>query len=131
MPRFFIHVPDGDALRDDAEGAEFPSLEVARAQALAAARDRVVDELLSAHRVPDGEVRSPGRSRTGTRYGCVSRCFEDLNSCHVRLGNFCGCSSFCALCGAAYRLRFGAALGAQATDNPGCRAVCLSWTFPP
>jgi hypothetical protein len=56
MPRFFIHVPDGDALRADVEGAEFPDLEAARAQALAAARDRVVDELLSAHRVPDGEV---------------------------------------------------------------------------
>jgi hypothetical protein len=56
MPRFFIHVPGGDALSEDAKGAEFPTLEAARAQALAAARDHVVDELLNTHKIPDGEV---------------------------------------------------------------------------
>jgi hypothetical protein len=54
MPRFFFHVRDGDVLTEDPDGSEFPDLAVALAEALAAARD-VLAEQLKAGANPDGQ----------------------------------------------------------------------------
>ena len=45
MPTFFLNVRDGDYLTRDVEGTEFADLEAARAEALAAARDVLGDEM--------------------------------------------------------------------------------------
>jgi hypothetical protein len=45
MPLFFLNVRDGASLIRDPEGSEFADLETARAEALAAARDVLGDEL--------------------------------------------------------------------------------------
>jgi len=45
MPQFFLNVRDGDHLTRDVEGIEAANLEAARAEALAAARDVLGDEL--------------------------------------------------------------------------------------
>jgi hypothetical protein len=45
MPQFFLNVRDGDYLTRDVEGIEVANLEVARAEALAAARDVLGDEV--------------------------------------------------------------------------------------
>ncbi|SDD94550.1 DUF6894 family protein [Belnapia rosea] len=45
MPRFFLNIRDGDFLARDDEGLEFPDLEAARAEALAAARDVLGDAI--------------------------------------------------------------------------------------
>ena len=45
MPRFFFHVREGDRLTDDPDGAEFPDLETARADALASARELLAGRL--------------------------------------------------------------------------------------
>ena len=39
MPMFYFHVRDGDQLTRDADGADLPSLDAARAKAAAAIRD--------------------------------------------------------------------------------------------
>jgi len=51
MPRFFLNVRDGDALTKDEEGTEFPNLEAARAEVIAAARQVLGDGL------KDGKVQ--------------------------------------------------------------------------
>jgi hypothetical protein len=45
MPKFFMNVRDGDYLARDVEGIEAANLDAARAEALAAARDLLGDEL--------------------------------------------------------------------------------------
>ena len=45
MPNFFLNVRDGDHLTRDVEGTEFADLAAARAEALAAARDVLGDEI--------------------------------------------------------------------------------------
>jgi hypothetical protein len=39
MPRFFLHIQDGDRRIEDPDGSELPDLEAARAEAVSAARD--------------------------------------------------------------------------------------------
>ena len=43
MPRFFLNIRDGNTLFADPEGTEFPDLEAAHHEALAAARSVVWD----------------------------------------------------------------------------------------
>jgi len=45
MPRFFFHARYGDALTEDPEGAEWPDLDRARIEAIAAARALAADDL--------------------------------------------------------------------------------------
>jgi hypothetical protein len=45
VPRFFFHVREGDRLIDDPEGAEFPDLETAEADALVSARELLAGRL--------------------------------------------------------------------------------------
>ncbi len=45
MPRFHFHVRDGDSLLEDLEGAEFPDLDAARADAVAASRDVLAERI--------------------------------------------------------------------------------------
>ena len=41
IPRFLLNVRDGNYLAKDVEGTDFPNLEAARAEALAAARQLI------------------------------------------------------------------------------------------
>ena len=45
MTRFYFHVRDGDALRKDTIGVDLPSVDAAREEALASARDILADEI--------------------------------------------------------------------------------------
>ena len=54
MPRFFLHVRDGDRLIEDPDGVDLPTLEAAREEALQAARDLVAARL-RAGEVVDGQ----------------------------------------------------------------------------
>ena len=47
MPRWYLHVHDGDKAILDPEGSELPSLAAAREEALIAARELLVDGLRS------------------------------------------------------------------------------------
>jgi hypothetical protein len=52
MPRFFLHVRDGEKLFKDGEGQEFPSLAEARTEAVLSARE-LMAALMVAGRQPD------------------------------------------------------------------------------
>jgi hypothetical protein len=45
MTRFYFHIREGDKLQKDTTGVELPSVEAAREEALASARDILVDEI--------------------------------------------------------------------------------------
>ena len=45
MTRFFFHIRDGDQLQKDTTGVELPSVDAAREEALASARDFLADEI--------------------------------------------------------------------------------------
>lgn len=45
MTRFYFHIRDGEELRKDTTGVELPSVEAAREEALASARDILADEI--------------------------------------------------------------------------------------
>ena len=45
MPRFHFHVRDGGSLLEDLEGAEYPDLEVARADTVAASREVLAERI--------------------------------------------------------------------------------------
>ncbi len=45
MPRFFLHLRDGDESVEDAAGTEFPSLLAARAEAIKSAREIMAENL--------------------------------------------------------------------------------------
>jgi len=47
MPRFFLHIADGDSVTRDIEGAEFLDIDAARDEANASAVDLVVEHLRS------------------------------------------------------------------------------------
>lgn len=47
MPRYYFHVRKPDALEEDPEGAEFPSLDAAHEEAVKAAREMVAEQVLS------------------------------------------------------------------------------------
>jgi hypothetical protein len=55
MPIFFIHVRSHDGLSEDLEGSELPNLDAAQSEALAAARDLVVDQIRT-DTVSDGQL---------------------------------------------------------------------------
>ncbi|RZI60874.1 MAG: hypothetical protein EOP94_01240 [Zymomonas sp.] len=52
MPRFFIDTTDDDLFVKDAEGAEYPDLDAAKAAAVAALPDMAREKL------PDGDARN-------------------------------------------------------------------------
>lgn len=54
MPRFFLHIRDGDSLIEDPDGSVFPDIEAARAEALASARDILAGHL-KAGRILNGQ----------------------------------------------------------------------------
>lgn len=54
MPRFFLHIRDGDDLIEDPDGSVLPDVEAARAEALASARD-ILAGLLKAGRILNGQ----------------------------------------------------------------------------
>ena len=45
VPRFFLHIRDGDELLEDPDGSDHPDLETARAEAIAGARDLLAAQL--------------------------------------------------------------------------------------
>jgi hypothetical protein len=45
MPLFFFHARHGETLTRDLEGTEWPDLDTARAEAIAAARELAADDL--------------------------------------------------------------------------------------
>lgn len=45
VPNFYFHVRDGDRLIEDLDGSDLPSLEAARAKAVAATRQAVAEQL--------------------------------------------------------------------------------------
>jgi hypothetical protein len=45
MPRFYLHIRKGDALAEDPEGDEFASMEAARDEAIAAAREIMSEQM--------------------------------------------------------------------------------------
>jgi hypothetical protein len=47
MPRFYLHIRDGEILIKDPEGSELPSVEAARAEAREAVREIVADRIRS------------------------------------------------------------------------------------
>ncbi len=56
MPRFYFHVRDGDRLTRDADGADLPSLDTARAKAAAAVREAA------------SRLLRPGQDLSGRRF---------------------------------------------------------------
>jgi hypothetical protein len=52
MPQFYLNVRKGDALLEDPEGVEFVSLEAARDEAIAAARE-IMSEQISRGELPE------------------------------------------------------------------------------
>ncbi|HEV7436201.1 MAG TPA: hypothetical protein VGO22_15195 [Pseudorhizobium sp.] len=46
MPRYYFHIREGDQFEEDPEGSEFSSVEVAREEAIAAAREMVSEAVL-------------------------------------------------------------------------------------
>ncbi|MBL6082649.1 hypothetical protein JMJ56_32305 [Belnapia sp. T18] len=57
MPRFFLHIRQGQDLILDQEGSELPGLAAAQDEALASMRLLVAERLLSSHssRIPDAQ----------------------------------------------------------------------------
>lgn len=55
MPRFYFHVRKGSDFEEDSDGAELPSAEAARGEALLAAREILAERLLRGE-VIDGDV---------------------------------------------------------------------------
>jgi len=45
MPRFFLHIRDGESLIPDEEGSDLPSLDAARQEALQGARDILAEKV--------------------------------------------------------------------------------------
>jgi hypothetical protein len=45
MPRLYLHLRMGDALVEDPDGAEFASVETARGEAIAAARELMSEQM--------------------------------------------------------------------------------------
>lgn len=45
MPRYFLHVQDGEKVAEDLEGAEFRNVEAAREEAASAAIELIIDSL--------------------------------------------------------------------------------------
>lgn len=45
MPRYFLHVQDGEQVAEDLEGAEFRNVEAAREEAANAAIELIIDSL--------------------------------------------------------------------------------------
>ena len=54
MPRFYFNIRDGDALIEDPDGSDLRDLDVARAEALAAAREILANRLRS-NQILDGQ----------------------------------------------------------------------------
>ena len=54
MPRFYFNIRDGDALIEDPDGSDLRDLDVARTEALAAARE-ILANRLRANRILDGQ----------------------------------------------------------------------------
>ncbi|HEV7416241.1 MAG TPA: hypothetical protein VGN98_08780 [Tianweitania sediminis] len=46
MPRYYFHIREGEQFEEDPEGSEFSSVEVAREEAIAAAREMVSEAVL-------------------------------------------------------------------------------------
>lgn len=53
MPRYYLHLHDGERLIEDLDGDMFPDLDSARLEALASARD-LLAELVKAGKAIDG-----------------------------------------------------------------------------
>ena len=45
MPRFYLHIRDGDRFLEDPDGSELPDLDAARAEAMASARELLADKI--------------------------------------------------------------------------------------
>ena len=45
MPSYYFHIRDGDRLIEDPDGSELPNLEAARAEAFAAAREAIAEQI--------------------------------------------------------------------------------------
>jgi hypothetical protein len=45
MPRFYLHVCNGNGFTEDSEGQDLPDVEAARALAITSARDIMADEM--------------------------------------------------------------------------------------
>ena len=54
MPIFYLHIRDGGELVEDPEGIDFPDLDAARREAVAAAREMLAEKILAGEEV-DGQ----------------------------------------------------------------------------
>ena len=63
MPRFHFHVRDSDSLLEDLEGADFPDLDAARADAAAASREVLAERIEAG--LPLGGLRFEIRDEAG------------------------------------------------------------------
>lgn len=45
MPRYFLHVQDGETVAEDLEGSEFRNVDAAREEAVSAAIELIIDSL--------------------------------------------------------------------------------------
>jgi hypothetical protein len=64
MPRFFLHVREGARVTEDIEGAEFPSLAEARAEAIKSARELMSDKVTLAANPVDSSIEIADESGT-------------------------------------------------------------------
>jgi len=64
MPRFFLHVREGDKVIEDVEGAEFLSLSKARAEAIKSARELMSDKVTLAANPVDSRFEIADESGT-------------------------------------------------------------------
>ena len=70
MAQFFFHARYGDTLFEDPEGAEWPDLDAARAEAIASARALAADDLRSNR--PARNIQIEITDTTGQRLATVS-----------------------------------------------------------
>ena len=63
MPHFHFHVRDGDSLLEDPEGADFPDLGAARADAVVASREVLAERIKAG--LPLGGLQFEIRDKAG------------------------------------------------------------------
>jgi hypothetical protein len=70
MQRYYFHIRTGAELEQDREGAEFPSVDAARREAIQAAREILAERLLAGEAI-DGEAIDGEAFEITTREGAV------------------------------------------------------------
>ncbi len=82
MPRFRFHVRDSDGLLEDLEGADFPDLDAARADTVAASREVLAERIKAG--LPLGGLQFEIRDEAGQLVATVPIRDSALPACDAR-----------------------------------------------